>query len=247
MFSFLKVPTVSKELFELTEEMSKTVGALNNQSTAFAELSTSILSLIQSEAPSFKQYFERISATYKRLSYIYANGAVTVDRALEDLRDINARFAVVKRIEGQRNTAKANFNESCSSANSAYKAMNPEKPETKDNYEKAMKKRTECAQKLFDEDKNLLEYRKKFKAFSMRRIKSGWERYGEALSNIYVMESASFNELAKLYKSIRDHATDPEKILVLVSQAQPMCSETPAVSLPVTNDDDVDVIAPPLV
>jgi hypothetical protein len=250
MFSFLKVPAVSKELLEFTEEMTKTVGALKNQSTAFVELSSSILALIDSEAPSFIKYFEHISEIYTRLSYIYANGADALDRALEDFRDINARFAVVKRLEAQRNAARANYTDSCAAVDSAFSSINQEKPETKENHEKAIKKRTECMQKLIDEDKSLLECRRKFRAFSIRRIKSGWARYGEALSSIYALENASFNELAKQYKSIRDHATDPEKILSHVTRVQPeqVINEVPAVTL--TEPDnfvDLDIRAPPLV
>ena len=221
MFAYLKPPPVAKELFEFTEELTKTVTTLETQSTAFSNLSNTILVLIQKETPNFIPYFEKISQVYERLSNIYQNSAYAVDRAIEDLRDINARFGVVKRVESERGAAKAHFNNACKEADAAYKAIQQEKPQTTTFYKNCIKKRSEMAQKLVEKDQELLEQRKKYRAFSMRRIKSAWQRYGTALAELYVHESATFNELATLFRSIKEHSTEPEKILSKVITSPP--------------------------
>ena len=255
MFSFLKVPTVNKELWELTDKLSKTVNTLRRQSSAFSDLSKSIIGIIQTEAPNYASYFEKISEIYKRLSYIYMNSSYQVDRALEDLKDINARFDVVKRSENERNAAKNQFNIACVEADKAYKGIVKDNPQTTERYQQSMRKRSEMAQQLVFKDQELLEQRKKYRAFTMRRIKSAWQRYGQALADLYVLESAAFNELAVFYKSIKDHASEPEKILskIRVNQVPLPVTSIPLIQEPEqqqeieqTRNDPLEIAAPEL-
>ena len=215
MFNWLfkSQPTLSEELTSFVKQMGQTAKTLEVQSQAFSKLGPTIMNLVSSESPNYQIFFEKIVEIYANLSRYYSRSAKDVERALEDLKDIDQRYVVVKRIEGERATIKAAFDIVSDNCDNAYKLMNPEKPETVSNYEKAFQIRKEAAQKLFDADNNLLQYNKKFHLFTIRRIKSAWSLYGKALTNLYTLEAGAYSELSTLYKAIRDHSKDPEKIL----------------------------------
>ena len=215
MFNWLfkSQPTLSEELTNFVKQMGQMAKTLDMQSQAFSKLGPSMMSLVSSESPNYQIFFEKIIEIYANLSRYYSRSAKDIERALEDLKDIDQRYIVVKRVESERATVKAAFDIVSENCDNAYKLMNPEKPETVSNYEKAFKIRQEAAQKLFDADNYLLQYNKKFHLFTIRRIKSAWSLYGKALTNLYTLEAGAYSELTTLYKAIRDHYKEPDKIL----------------------------------
>ena len=214
MFWFLKSePTLSDELTNFIKQMGHTVKTLDQQAQAFSKLGPSMMSLVRSESPNYQIFFEKVIDIYSNLARYYSRSAKEVDRALEDLRDINHRYVVVKRLEGERANVKQAFDVVSENCDNVYKMMNPEKPDTVSNYDKAFKMRQEAAQKLFDADTQLLDYNKRFRLFTVRRVKSAWSRYGKALTTLYTLEAGAYSELSTLFKAIRDHYKEPEKVL----------------------------------
>ena len=105
----MKILKTNKDNNIIIASCVKTAATIETQSAAFSNLSKSILELIKKETPSFIVYFEKISQIYERLSSIYQNIAFAIDRANDNLSDINERYGVVKMVKAERNSAKAHF------------------------------------------------------------------------------------------------------------------------------------------
>jgi len=213
MFDFFTPLPHKKDLMNFVEKLETAAKAMEAQSLCFRSLGDEQLQVVSKEAPSFRLYFERIQEVYENLSDIYLKSYRSVCRSIEDLKDINYRFVAFVQMDRDRITFQKKYVSACNKLGSTKLLFDKSKPETIENYKTSFFERNEIASELLDKTKCLLQQKKKFELFSSRRMKSAWERYGETLSNLYVMESASMNELSILYKSIRDHAGDQPKLM----------------------------------
>jgi len=196
-----------KPIKQFIYHFERTLLPFRNQAEAYWIQGEKIQELIISEAPNYKKYFNRIVEIYQELSYVYLNGCNAIGRAIEDLKDIPRRYTVYRRIRRERRIARKEYFSIC-------EQFDKEKENKSQNIGVIELKKTELGKVLLEKDILYSSYRLKYKSFYLRRLKSGFQRYGDAITNIHIQESGFLNELSILFKSIKDHATEMDRILI---------------------------------
>ena len=211
---------------------------LKVKSNYIYEQSLSIYNIVENESPNFCKYIDNIVEIYKNLKNLYENSLHSFYRSINDLKDIFIRHKVYKRIRKERRSLRDAFSRSIR----ALESVNPEDPEKDIKMPELIEKRFQTSREYLNKCKEFYDYRKKFQKFYFNRFKNAFYLYGETITHLYIKESAIYNELSKLFKSIKIHSSEPEKILCKVN-FQPInlnFNITENLKLDETSDSDYD-------
>jgi hypothetical protein len=179
-----------------------------------------LFALIQSEAPSFAIFFEKIQEIYTKLSLNYETASKEQSRAVEDLKDILVRTPVFQRISAERDIAKRNYD----IAHKKYReakilSQNHAAQETMMAFRNCRIERANSASILIEKTEVFLKYRIRFTRFVQNRSQSAWLTYGRSIVRASLVESELMGQLADLCKKLRENVENPHLILKTVEQA----------------------------
>jgi hypothetical protein len=179
-----------------------------------------LFALIQSEAPSFAVFFEKIQEIYTKLSLNYETAAKEQARAIEDLNDIVVRTPVFERISAERDAAKKSYDlvqkKYCDA-----KALSQNQPtqETTMAFRNCRIERANLASILIERTEAFLAYRTRFTRFVQNRSQSAWIKYGKSIERASKVEGELMGQLADLCKRLRDNVDSPHLILRTAEKA----------------------------
>jgi hypothetical protein len=179
-----------------------------------------LFALVQSEAPSFAVFFEKIQEIYTKLSLNYETASKEQARAIEDLNDIVVRTPVFQRIILERDTAKRNYDAAHKKYREAkFQSQNQPSQETTVLFRNSRIERATMASVLIEKTEAFLAYRTRFAGFVQSRSQSAWIRYGKSIERASKVESELMGQLADRCKRLRDNVDSPHLILQAVEQA----------------------------
>lgn len=204
-----KVTIDENELDRFVAAMLKSIDKLEKISDVYRNYAYNMNNLVQFDATMYQTSIDTIDEIYKRLSEYYKNAAKSYRRSLEDLKDINARFAVLVRVRTDRLNAYQDFMRDFQNSHFAKYNYKP----TSSFYQNAVKAERDSAERLYNLDKLLLETHKKYKRFQWRRIKSAWVRYSHTFTELYKFEALCFEYINKILNALKNYPEDPESII----------------------------------
>lgn len=204
-----KKTVIDNELHKLITSLESCIPRMNKYSATFDNFQTAMQNLVFSDMPEFSSCFVRICEIYGYISEVYNSFANKFNRALEDLRDINCRFAVLVRVRAERNEAYTQFLKDFKNAHFAKLHYKP----TDSFYIEMIKNEKDSAQQLYNLDKLLYETQRKFRKFQRRRIQSALLRFSRALMELGTYEASVYSNLADMYKTLSEHPANGELCL----------------------------------
>jgi hypothetical protein len=210
----------SQELKLLVQHLTAANDKMAARGKTAQKVGDTLLALIQSEAPSFAVFFEKIQEIYTKLSLNYETASKEQARAIEDLNDIVARTPVFQRITFERETAKKNYDAAHKKYRDAkFQSQNQPSQETTVLFRNCRIERATMASILIEKTEAFLAYRTKFARFVQSRSQSAWTRYGKSIERASKVESELMGQLADLCKRVRDNVDSPHLILQTAEQA----------------------------
>lgn len=214
MFAQLKGPPQIAQLEAFTNQMDQLVKEFINRADVIAQLNQCIVTIISSEVPDSGTYFIKISDTYRKLENLYRHVANSINRAIEDFKDINARYVVGKRLEKRRQMIKQTLEDASKKGINFAKADKLIDVLKDKDTDPEFQRKLNITKDLYETDCELIEFQKKFSLFKMRRVKSGWMMLTQTFSNFTAMECSFYNELAFLYrKALGFLPIEPEPVV----------------------------------
>lgn len=200
------------DIDHLASKMEASATDIKAQGSAFNMLCTSLMDLVNKECQNYSEYFGRIVTNFNAITNAYYKCADLHLRAADDLKDISTRRAVVQRMEKDIDTTRKKL-DAVVVKQTSLEAINPLTPSQMNQLQEAKTMKVELATQL----KGLLvafkEYKPKFDKFVFNRVKSAYEHYGQGLEIKGSLELSMYNSVMILFRSIRDHAKNPQQII----------------------------------
>ena len=218
---FFGKQTSLQDLSALIQKLQTISDKMMARSQGATNLGTALYALVQSEAPSYAVYFERVKEIYENLAMNYKIAANEQLRAIEDLNDIQIRYPIYQKIEQEREEMKKAYNE----VNQAYKAAKAEY-KTKETQETLAKVRTarieraKFAAKLLEKTKEYMAYRQRFTQFVNNRSLSAWTLFSKSIERTASDEASLMSKLSEYCKSIRDNVDNPRAIIEMIENTK---------------------------
>jgi hypothetical protein len=224
-----------QELNSLAQRLAAAQEKMVARSKSAQKVGETLYALVQSEAPSFAVFFERIRDIYTKLSLNYETASKEQSRAIDDLNDIVARTPVFERISAERESAKKHYDVIQKTYREAkLRSQNQPSQEATIAYQNSRIERARLASILIEKTEAFLSYRTRFTKFVQSRSQSAWLRYGKSIERASKVESELMEELAGLCKRLRDNVDTPHLILQTAEQgaaelqlADPFAEEIP--------------------
>jgi len=163
--------------------------------------------LIHENMPYFEKFLLMTFNNFDKIIGIDMKSINEQNRCVEDLNDILCRNQVLIRLNSEKRDLEKQFYK-------AKAALDMNKPLSQEQIIANRNKAVEIAQKLKICIYQIMESEKRMNLFMFRRIKSAIIRFGKSLENESSLESAIFNSLCTVFRSIRDHAHEPNKIVL---------------------------------
>jgi hypothetical protein len=209
-----------RELHLLVDQLTAANEKMIARAKNAQKVGETLFALIQSEAPSFAIFFEKVQETYVKLSLNYETASKEQGRAIEDLRDVVVRTPVFERIIAEREAAKRTYESTHAKYRDAkLRCRGQPTQESMMAFRNCRIERAQLAELLIAKTETFLTYRTKFTRFVQNRIKSAWERYGKSIERTSRVESELMGHLAEFCKKIRDNVESPHLILQTAEQA----------------------------
>lgn len=202
------------ELRHIVKQLSAANEKMKSRASSAQKVGESLLALVQSEAPAFAMFFEKIKDIYSSLSTNYQTAALEQSRVIEDLNDIIVRYPIFQRISHDREHAKKRYEialNKCKEIKNAAK-VDPN-AETSSFLESCRLERASIAAVLIEKSELYLDYRTRFNRFVQNRTKSAWMRYGASIERTAKTESELMTQLAQICAKLRDNVDAPQKLL----------------------------------
>jgi hypothetical protein len=213
-------PPAGQELQFLVDQLTSANEKMTARAKSAQKVGETLFALIQSEAPSFAIFFEKIQELYVKLSLNYDTASKEQGRALEDLRDIVARTPVLDRIRSEREAAKKMYESAHTKYRDAkFRCKSEPTQESMMAFRNSRIVRAQMAEILIAKTEAFVAYRARFTRFVQSRSKSAWERYGKSIERTSTVESELMGQLADICKRIRDNVDSPHLILQTAEQA----------------------------
>jgi hypothetical protein len=215
MLSFLLGrPSGGKELKLLVQNLTAANAKMAARGKSARCVGETLIALVQSEAPSFVIFFEKIQEIYTKLSLNYETAASEQARAIEDLNDIVVRTTVFERISTEREVAKREYDHTHENYRKAKAQMkNHLTQETIVAHRNCRIERARKASILIEKTEAFVAYRNRFSRFVQKRNQSAWLRYGRSIERASKVEAELMSELANLCRRLRDNVDSPHLIL----------------------------------
>jgi hypothetical protein len=220
MLSFLLGrPSGGQELKVLVQHLTAANAKLAARGKSAQRVGETLIVLVQSEAPSFAVFFEKIQEIYTKLSLNYETASKEQARAIDDLNDIVVRTPVFEHIGSEREIAKRDYDR----AHEAYRkakaqARNDPTQATIVEHRKCRIERARLASIYIEKTEAFIAYRARFTRFVQKRGQSAWQRYGLSIERASKVETQLMNEFADLCRRLRDNVESPHLILQTVEQ-----------------------------
>ena len=163
--------------------------------------------MLTSQIPELEAQFQELEKLFAEVAAIHRKLAQEESRNAEDFRDVIERFSVVYRVSEEYSTRKQQWKEACEAFDSANKKIELEK--LKGTYAKnqvkleanlaaAKKEKSDFLRRIKRKCQQLIDEKNKYNKFKIRRFRSGWTRYANALK---VASEAEID----VYGRIRDY------------------------------------------
>ena len=212
--------TGTQELKSLVSQMNVANDKMMQKAKSAEKAGECLYALIQSEAPSFLLFFERIKDVYIKLAMNYEMAAKEQARAIEDLNDIVVRFPILQRIAQERENLKKKYE----TIHRKYKELKMKaKAQPNRDMSGQLKNcrsdRAVAASALLKATEQYLNYRRRFNKFVQNRSKSAWTRFGESIERSALVEVELMTQLAELCRRLRENADSPKKVVEAVKEA----------------------------
>lgn len=206
--------------------------------------------LIKNEAPDYKDAIKPIIRSYHRALHQEDNLIMGKTRSIEDLNDIQERFAVVVRASQRYQNAKHALKESTRSLADAKARRDQEIAKGGNKVDKlqvavadAIQYKKDCIENLKKEINIFIEEKQKFNKFRIRRMRHSFKCYGESTAQCLENEIKFYNEvidgLTKILENPVPHSnagpTESEESKIESASEQP-AAESPD---PITESTEV--------
>lgn len=163
--------------------------------------------MLTSQIPELEAQFNELEKLFGEVAAIHRKLAQEEGRNAEDFRDVIERFSVVYRVSEEYSARKQQWREACDAFDNASKKIEVEKLKgtyTKNqvkleaNLAAAKKDKSDFLRRIKRKCQQLIDEKNKYNKFKIRRFRSGWTRYSNAL------KAASEAEI-EVYGRIRDY------------------------------------------
>lgn len=219
------------ELRYVVKQLSLANDKMKAMAVSTGKVGHSLLAMVQSEAPAFAMFFEKIKEIYMSLSVNYQTAVVEQSRAIEDLNDIIVRYPVFQKIQQDRDIAKQKYDAVVKRYKDAKMAVKSnDNPENIVNFQNCRLERAAVAAILLEKSEIYLSYRTKFNQFVQNRTKSAWRRYGASIERTAKVEGELMSQLAQLCIRLRDNVNAPQKVIDATEEA-----------VRLTKDDSIEI------
>lgn len=206
------------DMREVTHGLRAAADARTKYSQLIAQIGENIFELAKSQNPDYEEGFSKLNEQLKQVSEIEKTLSEEEARNSEDFRDVVERYFVVSRanrtyMECKNAYAKAGEaleaakNKNTLEMNKATYEKNRFKLEAA--IDKAKHTKATALDNLKQSIRDLIEARKKYDAFKIRRLVSGWTRYGNALKTACDSELTVYKEIQTLVNDLKANAPQP--------------------------------------
>lgn len=163
--------------------------------------------MLTSQIPELETQFHELEKLFVEVATIHRKLAQEESRNAEDFRDVIERFAVVYRVSEEYSMRKQQWKEACDAFDNATKKIEVEKlkgtyaknqAKLEANLAAAKKDKSDFLRRIKRKCQQLIDEKNKYNKFKIRRFRSGWTRYSNAL------KAASEAEI-DVYGRIRDY------------------------------------------
>jgi hypothetical protein len=220
MFNFLLGrPSGGQELKLLVQHLTAANAKMAARGKSAQRVGETLAALIQSEAPSFAVFFEKIQEIYTKLSLNYETASKEQARAIDDLNDIVVRTPVFERISSERDIAKKDYDHAHENYRRAKaEAQNHPTQETIVLHRNSRIERARVSSVLIEKTEVFVAYRARVTRFIQKRSQSAWLRYGLSIERTAKVEGQLMGELTDLCRRLRDNVESPHLILQTAEQ-----------------------------
>ncbi|KAK8834330.1 hypothetical protein M9Y10_032775 [Tritrichomonas musculus] len=201
--------------------------------------------MLTSQIPELETQFQELEKLFTEVANIHRQLAQEESRNAEDFRDVIERFSVVYRVSEEYSTRKQQWKEACDNFDSANKKIEIEK--LKGTYQKnqakleanlaaAKKEKSDFLRRIKRKCQQLIDEKNKYNKFKIRRFRSGWTRYSNALK---VASEAEID----VYGRIRDYLSqlnieNPEAAKVAEAAVNEQLSKPAPGPAPIPNHEE---------
>lgn len=206
------------DMREISHGLRGAADARHKYSECLAKIGENISELAKSQNPDYEEGFNKLNEQLKQISEIEKTLSEEEARNSEDFRDIVERYFVVSRANNKYMECK---NAYAKAGDDLEKAKNKNTLEmNKATYEKnrfkleaaidkAKTTKAQALDNLKQSIRDLIEARKKYDTFKIRRLVQGWTRYGNALKTACDSELAAYKEFQTLLNDLKSNQPTP--------------------------------------
>ena len=212
------VDAAINDMREINHGLHGAADARSKYSENLIILGETLHTLAESQNPDYGEGFAKLEEQFKHISEIEKTLSEEEVRNSEDFRDIIERYFVVSRANKTYMDCKALYQKAGEALESAKNKNTLEM--NKATYEKnkfkleaaidkAKANKQQALDNLKQSIRDLIEARKKYDAFKIRRLVSGWTRYGNALKTACDAELSAYKEAQNLINDLKNNAPQP--------------------------------------
>ncbi|OHT17291.1 hypothetical protein TRFO_41129 [Tritrichomonas foetus] len=205
--------TLISDMWVIAKGLMGSGEAREKYSASWTKFGTKLAVLVNSQASESYDACAKVVEQINKVAEIHKTLSISEKRSAEDFRDIIERYYVVFRANKHYQECKAAYARAGENLENAkkkemiesLKAGNPKnKAKLEFNVQKAKEDKIAALERLKQSVRDMLQARQKYNAFKIKRLVSGWTRYGEAMKVACEAEAATFDALRSEISQLRE-------------------------------------------